>query len=90
MNLDTDENALLESVKRDEWKSTRGGKWERSRYARAAKATFRKDRWLDRIAGVGESPAAPIVRHVVVPTRASASDRRALRRIGAADQIADN
>jgi hypothetical protein len=35
---------LLESVERDEWKSGGGGKRERIRYSRYAKATFRKDR----------------------------------------------
>ena len=46
MKLDADEKELLESVKRGEWKSV-GGKRERSRYARYAKATFRKDRRLN-------------------------------------------
>ena len=47
MKLDTDEKALLESVDRGEWQSTKGGKRERTRYARSAKATFRKDRRLN-------------------------------------------
>ena len=42
--LDADEKELLESVERDEWKSAGSGKRERARYARYAKATFRKDR----------------------------------------------
>jgi predicted DNA binding CopG/RHH family protein len=46
MNPDADETELLESVERGEWKSA-GGKRERSRYARYAKATFRKDRRLN-------------------------------------------
>ncbi|MDQ3348866.1 MAG: antitoxin [Acidobacteriota bacterium] len=37
----------LESVGRGEWKSTGGGKGERTRYTRYAKATFRKDRRLN-------------------------------------------
>lgn len=45
MKLD-DEKELLESVERGEWKST-GGKRERTRYTRYAKATFRKDRRLN-------------------------------------------
>ena len=44
--LDTDEKELLESVKHGEWKST-GGKRERARYSRYARATFRKDRRLN-------------------------------------------
>lgn len=44
--LDADEKELLESVERGEWKST-GGKRERARYPRYARATFRKDRRLN-------------------------------------------
>ena len=47
MKLDADEKELLESVERREWKSAGGGKRERTRYARYAKATFRKDRRLN-------------------------------------------
>ena len=47
MKLDADEKGLLESFERSEWRSTGGGKRERVRYARAAKATFRKDRRLN-------------------------------------------
>jgi predicted DNA binding CopG/RHH family protein len=46
MKLDADEKELLESAERGEWKSA-GGKRERTRYARYAKATFRKDRRLN-------------------------------------------
>lgn len=46
MKLDDDEKELLESFERGEWKST-GGKRERARYVRYAKATFRKDRRLN-------------------------------------------
>ena len=46
MQGDASEKALLESVERGEWKSV-GGKSERTRYLRAAKATFRKDRRLN-------------------------------------------
>ena len=46
MKLEADEKELLESVERGEWKST-GGKRERTRYSRYAKATFRKDRRLN-------------------------------------------
>jgi predicted DNA binding CopG/RHH family protein len=46
MKIDADEKKLLESVERGEWKST-GGKRERTRYSRYAKATFRKDRRLN-------------------------------------------
>ena len=46
MKLEADEKELLESVDRGEWKSF-GGKRERTRYARYAKATFRKDRRLN-------------------------------------------
>ena len=42
--LDADEKELLESVERREWKSAAGGKRERVRRARSARATFRKDR----------------------------------------------
>jgi predicted DNA binding CopG/RHH family protein len=44
MKIDVDEKDLLDSVDRGEWKSTSGGKRERTRYA---KATFRKDRRLN-------------------------------------------
>ena len=47
MKIDADEKELLESVERDEWKSAGGGKRERTRYSRYAKATFRKDRRLN-------------------------------------------
>ena len=47
MKLNVDEKELLEPVERGEWKSTRGGKRERARYSRYAKATFRKDRRLN-------------------------------------------
>ena len=47
MKIDADEKELLESVERGEWKSARGGKRERTRYSRYAKATFRKDRRLN-------------------------------------------
>ena len=46
MNMDADEKKLLKSVERGEWKSA-GGKGERTRYSRYAKATFRKDRRLN-------------------------------------------
>jgi predicted DNA binding CopG/RHH family protein len=47
MKIDADEKELLESVERGEWKSAVGGKRERTRYSRYAKATFRKDRRLN-------------------------------------------
>lgn len=47
MKLEPKEKDLLESVERGEWRSARGGKRERTRYARYAKATFRKDRRLN-------------------------------------------
>ena len=47
MKMDADEKELLESVERGEWKSAKGGKRERTRYSRYAKATFRKDRRLN-------------------------------------------
>ena len=47
MKLDANEKEILESVERGEWRPTRGGKRERSRYARYARATFRKDRRLN-------------------------------------------
>jgi predicted DNA binding CopG/RHH family protein len=46
MKIDADEKELLESVERGEWKSA-GGKRERSRFSRYAKATFKKDRRLN-------------------------------------------
>ena len=39
MKLDGDEKELLESGERGEWKSARGGKRERARYPRYARAT---------------------------------------------------
>jgi predicted DNA binding CopG/RHH family protein len=47
MKIDADEKELLESVERGEWKSTGGGKRERARFSRYAKATFKKDRRLN-------------------------------------------
>src|SRR5258706_10764202 len=47
MKINADEKELLESVERGEWKSADGGKRERTRYSRYAKATFRKDRRLN-------------------------------------------
>jgi predicted DNA binding CopG/RHH family protein len=47
MKIGTDEKDLLNSIDRGEWKSARGGKRARTRYARYAKATFRKDRRLN-------------------------------------------
>ena len=47
MKVDADEKELLESVERGDWKSAKGGKRERARYSRYAKATFRKDRRLN-------------------------------------------
>ncbi len=46
MKVDAGEKHLLETVERGEWKSV-GGRRERNRYARYAKATFRKDRRLN-------------------------------------------
>jgi predicted DNA binding CopG/RHH family protein len=46
MKLDMNEKETLESVERGDWRSVRT-KGERSRYARYAKATFRKDRRLN-------------------------------------------
>ena len=47
MKLDASEKDILESVESGEWKSVGGAKRERTRYARSAKATFRKGRRLN-------------------------------------------
>ena len=47
MKLDSDEKAILESVDRGEWRSTNPNNRGRTRYARSARATFRKDRRLN-------------------------------------------
>jgi predicted DNA binding CopG/RHH family protein len=47
MKLDTSEKEILESVEGGEWRSVKGAKRARSRYARYARATFRKDRRLN-------------------------------------------
>jgi predicted DNA binding CopG/RHH family protein len=47
MKLDAEEKELVDSVERSEWKSAKGGKRERARSSRYAKATFRKDRRLN-------------------------------------------
>lgn len=44
MKLDANEREMLNSVDRGEWRSVRASKRDRSRYARYAQATFRKDR----------------------------------------------
>jgi predicted DNA binding CopG/RHH family protein len=46
MRIDAAEKELLRSVERGEWRSG-GGKRERVRYSRYAKATFRNDRRLN-------------------------------------------
>jgi predicted DNA binding CopG/RHH family protein len=52
MKLDPSEKDLLDSVEKGEWKSVRGLKEERKRYAGYAAATFRKDRRVNiRISG---------------------------------------
>jgi predicted DNA binding CopG/RHH family protein len=47
MKLEADEKELLDSVDRGEWRSARAPKRGLSRYSRAAKATFKKDRRLN-------------------------------------------
>ena len=47
MKLGAQDQKLLESVKRGEWKAAAGGKRERTRFSRYAKATFHKDRRLN-------------------------------------------
>ena len=46
MKIEAYEKGLRKAVERGEWKSTDVGRCERTRYARYAKATFRKDRRL--------------------------------------------
>ena len=65
MKMDADEKELLESVERGAWKSAKGGKRERTRYSRYAKATFRKDRRLNiRALSAGEEPNATLARRL--------------------------
>ena len=45
--LDHDEKEILDSFERGEWRSVTGAKREKTRYARYARATFRKDRRLN-------------------------------------------
>ena len=47
MKLETGEKDILDSVERGEWRSARPAKRVLSRYNRAAKATFKKDRRLN-------------------------------------------
>jgi predicted DNA binding CopG/RHH family protein len=47
MRIDADEKKLLGSVERGGWRSAGGGRRDRARYSRYAKATFRKDRRLN-------------------------------------------
>jgi predicted DNA binding CopG/RHH family protein len=47
MKLDADKKELLDYVERGEWKSAKGGRRERARHPRYAKATFRKHRRLN-------------------------------------------
>ena len=47
MRLETGEKEILDSVERGEWRSARAPKRVLSRYGRAAKATFKKDRRLN-------------------------------------------
>lgn len=47
MKADATEKEILESVERGDWRSTKGAKRNRARYARYARETFRKDRRLN-------------------------------------------
>jgi predicted DNA binding CopG/RHH family protein len=47
MKLDANEKGILKSVERGEWRSSKGAKEDRGRFARYARATFRKDRRLN-------------------------------------------
>lgn len=47
MKLDANEKEILESVERGEWRPVKGARRDLSRYARDARATFRKDRRLN-------------------------------------------
>ena len=47
LTLDADEQAILKSVERGEWRSTPDLDQERSVYARDAAATFRRDRRIN-------------------------------------------
>ena len=47
MKLEKEEKEILDSFERGEWRSIKGARQERDRYARYAKATFRKDRRLN-------------------------------------------
>jgi predicted DNA binding CopG/RHH family protein len=47
MKLDHDEKEILDSFERGEWRSVKGAKREKTRYALYARATFRKDRRLN-------------------------------------------
>ncbi len=52
MKLDANEKDLLDSVEKGEWRSVRGVKEEKKRYAGYAAATFRKDKRVNiRISG---------------------------------------
>ena len=52
MKRDANEKKILESFERGEWRSVKGAKRDRSRYARYATATFKRDRRLNiRISG---------------------------------------
>jgi predicted DNA binding CopG/RHH family protein len=45
--LDYEEKDILDSFERGEWRSVKGAKREKNRYAGYARATFRKDRRLN-------------------------------------------
>ena len=47
MKIESDEKRLRRSVERGEWRSAAHGTRERTRYARYATATFRRDRRLN-------------------------------------------
>lgn len=47
MKLEKDEKEIADSVGRGQWRSVSGLKRERERYARYAKATFRKDQRIN-------------------------------------------
>jgi hypothetical protein len=62
MKLHANAKKILESVDRGEWRSVRGAKRERTRYARHARDTFRKHRRVnirDLAQGPGGDPEAP-------------------------------
>jgi hypothetical protein len=93
MKLEADEKELLDSVDRGEWRSTRAPKRGLSRYSRAPKATFKKDRRLNvrgtKVVGVDRTACRHIRLRSPLPTDESSWEETDEERIRAIVALAE-